>query len=159
VGEICLRTAALFSGYWNDPDATATALDGGGWYRTGDFGHLHDGLLYLQGRRRDLIIRGGENIYPAEIESRLMEHPGVGEVAVIGTDHPTLGQEVKAVVVRRSGPAVGAGELQAWVAAALSPFKVPAVVEFVDRLPHNASGKVLKHLVERPVADSGFIEE
>ena len=99
VGEICVRLPALFLGYWNNPEATRAVLDDERWYRTGDFGHIRDEFVYLEGRRQDLIIRGGENIYPAEIEVRLIEHPDIAEVAVVGVDHPTLGQEVKAYVV------------------------------------------------------------
>ena len=90
---------ALFLGYWDNPEATRAVLDDDRWYRTGDFGHVVDEFVYLEGRRQDLIIRGGENIYPAEIEIRLIEHPDITEVAVVGVDHPTLGQEVKAYVV------------------------------------------------------------
>ena len=98
-GEVCLRTAASLICYWDNPEATASALDEQRWYRTGDFGYIREGLLFLEGRRHDLIIRGGENIYPAEIENRLVEHPDIAEVAVVGVDHPTLGQEVKAFIV------------------------------------------------------------
>jgi acyl-CoA synthetase (AMP-forming)/AMP-acid ligase II len=157
VGEICLRTPAGFLGYWDNPAATDAALDAERWYHTGDYGHITDGLLYLEGRRRDLIIRGGENIYPVEIENRLLEHPAVAEVAVIGVDHPTLGQEVKALIVTRSP--VTADEVRAWVAATLASFKVPTHVEFGDSLPHNPVGKVMKHLLEQPDQASGFVPE
>ena len=87
VGEIAMRSGATFLGYWRNPEATAKALDADRWYHTGDFGHVRDGFVYLEGRRQDLIIRGGENIYPVEIENRLIEHPAVAEVAVVGR-HP-----------------------------------------------------------------------
>jgi acyl-CoA synthetase (AMP-forming)/AMP-acid ligase II len=161
VGEICIRTPALFLRYWNDPDATRAALDDERWYRTGDFGHVVDEFVYLEGRRQDLIIRGGENIYPAEIETRLIEHPDVDEVAVVGVEHPTLGQEVKAYVVARPGSALSADDVRAFAATSLAPYKVPAHVELVDSLPHNASGKVLKHLLgkDTPLKATGFIED
>jgi len=161
VGEICIRTAALFLRYWNDPDATRAALDDERWYRTGDFGHVVDEFVYLEGRRQDLIIRGGENVYPAEIESRIIEHPDVDEVAVVGVDHPTLGQEVKAYVVARPGSLLSADEVRAFAATSLAAYKVPAHVELVGSLPHNATGKVLKHLLgkETPLQSTGFIEE
>jgi len=159
VGEICVRTAAAFLGYWDNPEATRQALDEDRWYRTGDFGHITDGFVYLEGRRRDLIIRGGENIYPAEIENRLLEHPEIAEVAVIGVVHPTLGQEVKAFVVPRQVGALSAEAVRAWAGEALAPFKIPTAVEFIDALPYNASGKVMKHLLEEPSAASGFIAE
>ena len=109
-------------GYWDNPDANAETVRPGRWIRTGDFGRLEDGMLYIASRLRDLIIRGGENIYPFEIENRLDEHPDVLEAAVVGVDHPTLGQEVKAVVVlapgrRRSTPT----RSQAFVRARRSP--------------------------------------
>jgi acyl-CoA synthetase (AMP-forming)/AMP-acid ligase II len=161
VGEICVRMAALFLGYWNNDEATRAALSDDRWYRTGDFGHIVDEFVYLEGRRGDLIIRGGENVYPAEIEIRLVEHPGVAEVAVVGVDHPTLGQEVKAYVVPREGSSLSHDAVRAFAAETLAPYKVPAYVEFVDALPHNAAGKVLKHLLgkEPSTAEAGFIEE
>jgi len=159
VGEITLRTATTFVGYWADPDATRKAIDDDRWFHTGDFGRIRDGLVYLEGRRSDLIIRGGENVYPVEIENRLVEHPGVAEAAVVGIPHPTLGQEVKAYVVAHGPGTLTAPEIQRWCAEALASFKVPASVEFVSELPRNASGKVLKHLIGNPAADSGFIED
>ena len=103
VGEICIRGACVFLGYWDNPTASAEVLDDQRWYRTGDFGRFHDGVLQLESRMRDLIIRGGENIYPIEIENRLIEHPSVSEVCVVGLPHHLLGQEVAAVVVVREG--------------------------------------------------------
>ena len=159
VGEICVRGASCFLGYWRNPEATAKALDADRWYRTGDFGVIRDGYVHLEGRRQDLIIRGGENISPIEIENRLFEHPDVAEVAVIGVDHPKLGQEVVAFVVPHAPDALTARDVQDWVAAALAGFKVPSRVEFRDQFPHNASGKVLKHVLASPEAASGFVEE
>lgn len=161
IGEICIRTPALFIGYWNNPEATRAALSEDRWYRTGDYGHAVDEFLYLEGRRQDLIIRGGENIYPAEIENRLIEHHGIAEVAVIGVDHPRLGQEVKAYVVLHDGAALTADDVRAFAGEALAAYKVPAHVEFLDALPHNATGKVLKHLLpEHESLDSaGLVEE
>jgi acyl-CoA synthetase (AMP-forming)/AMP-acid ligase II len=158
VGEICLRTAAAFLGYWDNPEASRSVLDPERWYHTGDFGHVTGGLLYLEGRRRDLIIRGGENIYPAEIENRLLEHPSVADVAVIGVDHPTLGQEVKAVLVVRP-PGLSEEEARSWVGAALASFKVPAHVEFRPSLPYSPVGKVMKHVLEQPGSSSGFVTD
>ena len=138
----------MFLGYLRDPAATAAALGPDRWYRTGDLGHVDDGLLYLGGRRTDLIIRGGENIYPAEIEDRLHEHPEITDVVVIGVEHRTLGQEVKAVVVRSPGSELDAAAVRAWAAETLAPFKVPAHVEFRDRLPRNAAGKVMQRRLD-----------
>jgi len=159
VGEICLRGGSCFLGYWRNPEATARALDDDRWYRTGDFGVVRDGYVHLEGRRQDLIIRGGENISPIEIENRLFEHPEIAEVAIVGVDHPTLGQEVVAFVVPHTDGALTEAEVQQWVAATLAGFKVPSRVEFRDDLPHNASGKVLKHVLASPDHASGFVEE
>jgi acyl-CoA synthetase (AMP-forming)/AMP-acid ligase II len=152
VGEIYIRGAGVFLGYWNDPGATAQALTPDRWYRSGDFGRIADGVLYLEGRMRDLIIRGGENIYPIEIEYRLVEHPRVADAAVIGVPHPVLGQEVKAFVVPRPGTQPAADELRAWVGETLASFKVPAYVEFRDGLPYNDTGKVIKRRLEEETA-------
>ncbi len=148
VGQIWARGAQVFLGYWNDPGATAAALDGDRWYASGDFGRIDDGYLHLESRLRDLIIRGGENIYPIEIENRLVEHPAIAEAAVIGAPHDTLGQVVKAVVVLREGETATDDDVRRWVGAEHAKFKVPAIVEFRTELPRNDTGKVLKTLLE-----------
>ncbi len=160
VGNICLSGPVVTPGYWNDPAATAETIRDG-WLRTGDFGYVRDGLLFLVSRRSDLIIRGGENIYPAEIEQRLDAHPAVAESAVIGVEHRELGQEVKAVVVVGEEPPDEdlISELRAWVAATLADIKVPAHWELrTEPLPRNATGKILKQVVQGD-ADYDFIEE
>jgi acyl-CoA synthetase (AMP-forming)/AMP-acid ligase II len=149
IGEICLRSPSVFLGYWNDPDATAAVLDENRWYRTGDYGRVAGGLLFLASRRRDMIIRGGENIYPIEIENRLIEHPDIDEAAVIGVDHLELGQETKAFIVRRPGSGLTGQQVRDWCAAAMAAFKVPASVEFRESLPYNETGKLMKHQLER----------
>ena len=149
IGQIHLRTPSIFLGYWEDPPATAAALDQERWYATGDYGAISDGMLYLQSRRRDLILRGGENIYPVEIENRLLEHARIDDAAVIGVDHPELGQELKAFIVRSPGARLGPAEVRDWCALALAHYKVPADVEFVAALPYNAAGKLLKQELER----------
>ena len=159
VGEICMRGAATFLEYWDNPDATRAVLDDDRWYHSGDFGRARDGFVYLEGRRQDLIIRGGENISPIEIENRLIEHPDIVEVAVVGIEHPTLGQEVAAFVVPRRPSVLSADHVREWAADTLAPFKVPTRVELRDSLEHNASGKVLKHVLTRPEQASGFIED
>jgi acyl-CoA synthetase (AMP-forming)/AMP-acid ligase II len=159
VGEIALRTAASFLGYWRNPEATARVFDAERWYHTGDFGHVRDGFVYLEGRRQDLIIRGGENIYPIEIENRLIEHPDLLEVAVVGVPHAALGQEVKAYVVERIPGSLTEADVEEWCAVTLARFKVPTHVEFVAELPHNATGKVLKHLLGSDQAPSDFVQE
>jgi acyl-CoA synthetase (AMP-forming)/AMP-acid ligase II len=158
VGEIALRSATTFAGYWRDSTATEAAIDDG-WYHTGDFGSHREGFVYLAGRRNDLIIRGGENVSPVEVENRLIEHPAVAEVAVIGVPHDTLGQQIKAYLVVKEGHEVSAEEVRSFAGAALAVFKVPEHVEFVDSLPHNAAGKVLKHLLVEEGTTSDFVEE
>jgi acyl-CoA synthetase (AMP-forming)/AMP-acid ligase II len=144
VGEIHLRTPSVFLGYWDNPTATEEVLDKNRWYRTGDFGRVHQGLLFLESRRQDMILRGGENIYPIEIENRLIDHPDIDEAAVIGVDHRELGQEPKAFVVPRIGSGLTADDVREWCAAALAAYKVPTHVEFRDSLPYTETGKLLK---------------
>jgi acyl-CoA synthetase (AMP-forming)/AMP-acid ligase II len=152
VGEICIKGPMVFLGYWDNPEATAKALDSQRWYRTGDYGHFVDGILFLESRMRDMIIRGGENIYPIEIENRLVEHPDIADACVVGIDHKVLGQEVAAVIVAREGASIDADAVRAWVSQALAAYKVPSHVVFRNELPYNATGKVVKHEVEDDVA-------
>ena len=135
-------------GYWGKPEATAeTVIDG--WLHTGDIGRVDsDGYLYITDRAKDMIIRGGENIYCVEIEQRLVENPEIADAAVIGVPHPELGEEVKAVVQLADGSKLTEADVRAWVAEALANFKVPAYVEVrEDKLPRNASGKLLKNVL------------
>jgi acyl-CoA synthetase (AMP-forming)/AMP-acid ligase II len=158
-GEIHLRGPLVMLEYWEDPEATDAAIKPGRWLNTGDVGRLHDGKLYIASRKRDLILRGGENVYPFEIEQRLEAHPAVAEAAVIGIDHEELGQEVKAVVVFEEDQEIGGEELRHWVADALAYYKVPSQWETrATPLPRNATGKVLKNAL-RDAQDSMFIEE
>ena len=154
VGEICIRGASVFLGYWGDDEATAEALDEHRWYRTGDYGRFTDGVLQLESRMRDLIIRGGENIYPIEIENRLAEHPAVAEACVVGVPHHQLGQEVAAVLVLHPDATLEPQEVQTWAAESLATYKVPAYVLFRDELPYNATGKVVKRDVEDEVREA-----
>ncbi|WP_227983870.1 class I adenylate-forming enzyme family protein [Nocardia spumae] len=148
-GEICVRSPYVMLGYWNDPGATANAIDGERWLHTGDFGVLEQGRLRLSGRRSDLILRGGENVYPTEIENALDEHPQVVESAVLGVPHEDLGQEVAAVVVVADPAAVTEDELRAFTAERLAYFKVPARwVITAQPLPRNATGKVVRREIE-----------
>ena len=148
LGEVWIKGPIIMPGYWNKPEATAEVLSDG-WLHSGDIGFLDsEGFLYITDRAKDMIIRGGENVYCVEIENRLVEHPLVAEAAVVGVPHPTLGEEVRAVVRCEPGSSVEAGELQAWVAETLANFKVPAYVDFVSEpLPRNASGKLLKNVL------------
>ena len=158
-GEIHLRGPLVMKEYWRDPEATRAAIKPGGWLNTGDVGRLEGGKLYIASRKRDLILRGGENVYPFEIEQRLEAHPDVAEAAVIGVDDEELGQEVKAIVVLEEGRNVGFDELRGWVARALAYYKVPTRWERRETpLPRNATGKVLKDAL-RDTRDPMFIEE
>jgi long-chain acyl-CoA synthetase len=158
-GEIHVRSPLVMLEYWRRPTETATAIGAGRWLRTGDLGRLDAGRLTLASRRRDLILRGGENVYPAEIEQRLEQHPSVAEVAVVGVEHEELGQEVKAVIVPAPGAQPDAVELARFVGAALAYYKVPAHWEFrSEPLPRNATGKVLKHALQAG-GSRDFIEE
>jgi long-chain acyl-CoA synthetase len=147
-GEVYIKGPIIMRGYWGKPEATAeTVVDG--WLHTGDIGRVDDaGFLYITDRAKDMIIRGGENIYCVEIEQRLVDHPGIADAAVIGVAHPSLGEEVKAVVQLEPGATLTEDEVKAWVADKLANFKVPAYVELVDhKLPRNASGKLLKNVL------------
>ena len=144
-GEICIRGPMCMDGYWANDAATRETIDRDGFLHTGDIGTLDaEGYCRVKGRLRDVIIRGGENIYPAEIEGALLTHPGVAMAAVVGVDHPRLGQEPAAVIVRRPGAEVDAEALQAHVAATVARFKVPKHWHFVDAMPMTASGKIRK---------------
>jgi acyl-CoA synthetase (AMP-forming)/AMP-acid ligase II len=152
-GELLIRGEPLFSGYWRDPGATAAAFAEGGWYRTGDIGTLTaDGYLYILDRAKDMIISGGENIYPAEVEAVLARHPAVADVAVLGRPDPTWGEAVHAVIIPVSGQAVPAGEIIAWCRDRLAHFKCPKSVEFTDALPRTTTGKVLKRELRTQLA-------
>ncbi|MGI8492502.1 MAG: class I adenylate-forming enzyme family protein [Acidimicrobiales bacterium] len=131
-GEIWLKGPSLIRGYWGRPEETAaTMVDG--WLRTGDAGHLdEEGFLYIEDRLKDMILRGGENVYCAEVEAALYEHPGVNEAAVLGVPHPRLGEEVAAVVSLKPGREVSEGELQAHVAERLAAFKVPSRIRLLE---------------------------
>jgi acyl-CoA synthetase (AMP-forming)/AMP-acid ligase II len=144
-GNICVRGPNVMLGYWRNEDATRETFFEDGWLRTGDIGQFRDGLLFLASRKRDMIIRGGENIYPLEIENRIDEHPDVLEAAVVGVDHRELGQEVKAFVVPRPGRTIEEQAIRDFVAETLAYYKVPTHVEIrSEPLPRNATGKVLK---------------
>ena len=147
-GEVLIRGPIIMPGYWGRPEATAETLKDG-WLHTGDVGHLdEDGFLYITDRAKDMIIRGGENIYCVEIEQRLVDHTDIADAAIIGVPHPELGEEVKAVVQLTAPDALSVDEVQQWVAATLANFKVPTYVEFTtDPLPRNASGKLLKNVL------------
>jgi acyl-CoA synthetase (AMP-forming)/AMP-acid ligase II len=145
VGELWARGPMIVKGYWNKPEATAECFVDG-WVRTGDLARLdEEGFLYIVDRAKDMIIRGGENIYSSEVEDVLYAHPAVTDAALIGIPHKTLGEEPAAVVHLAPGTQASEAELQAWVRERLAGFKVPVAIRFVkDTLPRNANGKILK---------------
>ena len=144
-GEVHVRSAYTMLRYFNDDGATRAALKPGRWLAMGDVGKFEEGRLYIDSRARDMILRAAENVYPIEIEHRLEAHPAVAEAAVVGVDHPELGQEVKAVVVLRDGAEVTPGELAEFAGVALAPYKVPSKWELRrEPLPRNAAGKLVK---------------
>jgi long-chain acyl-CoA synthetase len=143
-GEIVVRWPGNMPGYWKMPDATAATIDADGWLRTGDAGYLDgDGYVYILDRVKDMIISGGENIYPAEVESAVFGHPDVADVAIIGIPSEKWGEEVKAVVVAKPGHAPTEEEIIAFARTRIAAFKAPKSVDFIDALPRNASGKIL----------------
>ncbi|WP_418961390.1 class I adenylate-forming enzyme family protein [Streptomyces tritici] len=145
VGELWLRGQCLARGYWRDEAATRAAFTDDGWFRTGDLATYEDGRVTIVDRIKDMVIRGGENVYCVEVEGALHDHPDVADAAVLGVPHPTLGEEVAAVVVLRDGATAGPGDLRAHVGRSLAAFKVPSRVLVRDvPLPRNAAGKVLK---------------
>jgi acyl-CoA synthetase (AMP-forming)/AMP-acid ligase II len=144
VGEIVYRGESLMRGYWQREKETAQAIRGG-WFHTGDAGYLdEEGFMFLKDRVKDMIVSGGENVYPAEIEAVLMGHPEILECAVIGVPDAKWGETVKAVVVRRGGTLLSETTLIEWSREKLAGFKRPRSVDFVEALPRNASGKLLK---------------
>lgn len=145
IGEIVYRGPSLMEGYWGRPQDTRQALRGG-WFHTGDAGSAdEDGFIYIRDRIKDMIVSGGENVYPAEVESVISGHPDVADVAVIGVPDERWGETVKAIVVRRPGATLSGEELIAWARSRIAGYKRPRSVDFVPAIPRNPSGKILKH--------------
>jgi long-chain acyl-CoA synthetase len=150
VGEIVIRGENLMKGYWNRPDATAEAIRDG-WFHTGDMAKVdEDGYFFIVDRKKDMIIRGGYNVYPREIEEVLYEHPDVREVAVVGVPHDELGEEVGAAVALKDGASATPEELRDHVKAQVAAYKYPRLVWLVEDLPKGPTGKILKREIERP---------
>ncbi len=145
VGEICVRGPTIMEGYWNNPQATAETIDSDGFLHTGDLGEMDEtGVVRIKGRLREVIIRGGENIYPPEVEEALLTHPAVAMAAVVGVEHERLGQEVGAAIQLRQGANAADTELATHVEERIVRFKVPRHWLFVDAMPLTVSGKVRK---------------
>ena len=154
-GEVWLETIRNFKEYWRDPKATEQAFPEGrnaqgGWFKTGDGGYVKDGYLYIHDRIKDMIISGGENIYPAEIENLLMRHPDVADGAIIGVPDATWGEAVKACVVLKPGATLTEQALIDWMRERMAHFKCPKSVDFVDVMPRNPTGKLLKRVLREP---------
>ncbi len=153
-GEIAIRSDCVMLGYWNRPEETAKALLEGGWLRTGDAGMLdEEGYLFIQDRIKDMIISGGENIYPAEVESAVYGHPDIADIAVIGVPDPKWGEAVKAVIVRKPGSSLNEADVIAYARQKIAGFKCPKSVDFVEALPRNPSGKILRRELRAPYWD------
>jgi long-chain acyl-CoA synthetase len=150
-GEILVRSRQVMKGYWNNPDATREAIDEEGWFRSGDVGYLDaDGYLFIHDRVKDMIVSGGENIYPAEVENVLMSHPAVADVAVIGVPSEKWGESPRAIVVLKPGVEADEAGIIAFARHQLAGFKCPTGVDFTDALPRNPSGKILKKDLRAP---------
>jgi long-chain acyl-CoA synthetase len=151
VGEILIRGPVVMKGYWNREDATADAFDDDGWFRTGDMAKVdEDGYFFIVDRKKEMIIRGGFNIYPRELEEVLYEHPAVREAAVIGLPHESLGEEVGAAIALKEGARAETSELRDYMKERVAAYKYPRVVWIVDELPKGPTGKILKREVEAP---------
>jgi long-chain acyl-CoA synthetase len=145
VGEIWLRSEQVTPGYWGKPEETARAITPEGWLRTGDAAYQDDeGYFYLHDRYKDMLVSGGENVYPAEVENVLYKHPGISEVAVIGIPHERWGETPKAIVVPKAGESPTEQDIIEFARGHLAKYKCPTSVDFVESLPRSASGKVLK---------------
>ncbi|WP_280184253.1 class I adenylate-forming enzyme family protein [Nocardia cyriacigeorgica] len=150
VGEVFVRGETVMKGYWRRPEATADVLSPDGWFRTGDLGEYDaDGDLRIVDRVKDLIIRGGYNVYPGEVEEVLYEHPEIVEAAVIGVPDDHYGEEVAAVIVIAPDSALDADGVSRWSRERLSAYKIPRIIRFTDALPKGATGKILKRAIDR----------
>jgi long-chain acyl-CoA synthetase len=156
VGEIAIKGHNIMKGYWNKEDATQEVLDDEGWFRSGDMAYVDDdGYFFIVDRKKDMIIRGGYNVYPREIEEVLYEHPAVSEAAVIGIPDDSKGEEVGAAVVLKEGEEVDADELRDYVKERVANYKYPRKIWFPDELPKGPTGKILKREIEVPEKVAG----
>ncbi|MCP5131042.1 MAG: long-chain fatty acid--CoA ligase [Pseudomonadales bacterium] len=153
-GEICLRGPNIMKGYWNRPEATAAAIDDEGWFHSGDVGYVDDeGFLFICDRLKDMVISGGENVYPAEVESVLYRHDHIAEVAVLGLPDEKWGEAVTAVVALHEGKELTLEELRAFAEPFLARYKLPLRLHVVEALPRNPAGKVLKFVLKEELLD------
>src|SRR4051794_328944 len=154
-GEVLIRGHNVMKGYWRRPEATAEAIDADGWFRTGDIARVDDdGYFFIVDRKKEVVIRGGFNVYPREIEEVIYEHAAVAEAAVVGVAHPTLGEEVGAAVTLKVGAHVSAAELRDFVKQRVAAYKYPRHVWFVEALPKGPTGKILKRAIAPPAREN-----
>ena len=145
-----IHSPTVMKGYWNKPDATAASIRDG-WMRTGDAAYMdEDGYVFIYDRVKDMIVTGGENVYPAEVENALFGHPSIADAAVIGVPDDIWGEAVKAIVVLKSGAPRDAADIIGWARARIANFKAPKTVDFVDLIPRNLSGKILRRELREP---------
>jgi fatty-acyl-CoA synthase len=158
-GEVCVRGPNIMAGYWQQPEATAAAIRDG-WFHTGDVGYFDEqGFLYICDRVKDMVISGGENVYPAEVENVLYRHPAIAEVAVIGVPDDTWGEAIVAVAALKPGTELSLEALQMFAAPQLARYKIPRRLELVEALPRNSTGKVLKFDLRARFGTEGFLAE
>ena len=156
VGEIAIRGHNVMKGYWNKPDATADSIDSDGWFKTGDMAKVDsDGYFFIVDRKKDLIIRGGYNVYPREVEEVLFAHPAVQEAAVVSVPHSELGEEVGAAIALKAGEDASAQDIQDYCKQQVAAYKYPRHIWFVDELPKGPTGKILKREIELPAEVAG----
>ncbi len=152
-GEICIKGPNIMKGYWNRPEASQEAIDKEGWFHSGDVGYLdEDGFLFICDRLKDMVISGGENVYPAEVESVLFKHPAISEVAVIGLADDKWGEAVTAIAALSEGSSLTLEELREFAAEHLAKYKIPLRLHIVDELPRNPAGKVLKYVLKEQLS-------
>ena len=156
-GEICVCGPAVFAGYYNNPEANAKAFRDG-WFRTGDLGHMdQEGFLYITGRSSDMYISGGSNVYPRETEEKMLTHPAIAEVAILGVPDKTWGEVGVAVCVLRPDAQLNERELLAWMEGKVSRYKLPKRVFFWDELPKSGYGKITKKIVREELEARGCL--
>ena len=153
-GEICIRGPNIMKGYWNRPEATAEAIDEMGWFHSGDIGYMdEDDFVYISDRLKDMVISGGENVYPAEVESTLYKHDAIAEVAVIGLPDEKWGEAVTAIVALNESQTLTLEELREFATKHLARYKLPLRLHIVDALPRNPAGKVMKYVLKEQLED------